>query len=363
MQKLIFLIFALIPFGEVFAQDMLNEEPPPTSETNDVFIAILGDSASENDEKAFNEEVLSSLFKLIRQKNPNAVFFTGNPTLGMTKQNAIAVSGQRNLIVEAPSTDIYGNNWAKKKYVYSSIGYEKQLDSFISFEKQKLGMKIPFYPMMGNFDALGPDSIDIFKDKFNLSSSLVIDFNQLVYTVAIADACFFVIATDRFDIQQNKLVENELTIPILDWLENELKNKSQRYRFLFVLGHQPAFSTTASSGTYSGIDKDTRQRDRFWKLLKDYHVLAYFCSHEHLYDRSYRDGVWQIISGGAGAPLNKRDLLKAFYHFLLLSYPSDPDQESIPLVQVIDGTGKVRDKFELKNQSSAIYQLRISSSQ
>ncbi len=41
----------------------------------------------------------------------------------------------------------------------------------------------------------------------------------------------------------------------------------------------------------------------FWKLLVDYNVPAYFCGHEHLYSRQSVDGVFQIITGSAGAPV------------------------------------------------------------
>lgn len=92
---------------------------------------------------------------------------------------------------------------------------------------------------------------------------------------------------------------------------------------------------------------------------KNNRVVAYFCSHEHLYDRSFRDGVWQIISGGAGGPLNKKDILKAFYHFILLTIPSELGK--FPVVQVIDIQGVVRDEFSLSPiPEQPIFQMRIS---
>jgi len=56
------------------------------------------------------------------------------------------------------------------------------------------------------------------------------------------------------------------------------------------------------------LDQYPATRDRFWSLLHDEGVLAYFCSHTHNYSAVNVDGVWQVDAGhargagDAGAP-------------------------------------------------------------
>jgi hypothetical protein len=85
---------------------------------------------------------------------------------------------------------------------------------------------------------------------------------------------------------------------------------------IFVFGHEPAFpigghlddclpdvgwflKDTSDSSRLIHIE----ERDRFWGMLETYDVDAYICGHEHNYGRQSVDGVYQIVSGGAGAPL------------------------------------------------------------
>jgi hypothetical protein len=53
------------------------------------------------------------------------------------------------------------------------------------------------------------------------------------------------------------------------------------------------------------LDKYPARRDRFWELLRDEGVLAYFCGHTHNYSAVKIDGVWQLDAGhcrGVGDP-------------------------------------------------------------
>jgi hypothetical protein len=55
------------------------------------------------------------------------------------------------------------------------------------------------------------------------------------------------------------------------------------------------------------------------------------------------DGLLQVISGGAGAPLEK-GTDKAFYHFMIMEF----SENSLPKVTVIDIDGKTRDEFMIQ---------------
>jgi Calcineurin-like phosphoesterase len=114
----------------------------------------------------------------------------------------------------------------------------------------------------------------------------------------------------------------------LEWLEKDLaaaQKKGPNHIFVFV--HEPAFPNGGhvpdalwGGGVVEGIEA----RDRFWVAASDAKVTAVFHGHEHNYSRMridastpvHRDGspnpkfknaVWQIIQGAAGAPFYPRD--------------------------------------------------------
>ncbi len=83
----------------------------------------------------------------------------------------------------------------------------------------------------------------------------------------------------------------------LAWLTRELAAARQgRAEHVFVIGHEPAWPVT---GRFSGL----REAAQFWGLLARFGADAYICGHEHLYGRSKRSGVLQVITGGAGGRL------------------------------------------------------------
>ncbi len=47
------------------------------------------------------------------------------------------------------------------------------------------------------------------------------------------------------------------------------------------------------------LNQHPTNRDRFWNLLRDKHVVAYVCGHTHNYSAVQVDGVWQLDAGHA----------------------------------------------------------------
>lgn len=90
--------------------------------------------------------------------------------------------------------------------------------------------------------------------------------------------------------------------PLYRWLINDLELNDKPY--IFIFGHEPAYpqpdmdngrerhmtdSLNKSSTAYN--------RDRFWNLLNDYGVVAYFNGHTHNYSQIKEGSVWQIDTG------------------------------------------------------------------
>ena len=143
------------------------------------------------------------------------------------------------------------------------------------------------------------------------------------------------------------------------WLTNILETQASNYDYVFIVASDPLFSTRAAFGVYEGLDADKSNRDKLWDLLMKYNVRAYFSSGEVVYDRTYRRGGWQIITGGGGTPADYlRDIESTFYHFLLVTLPPDPSKN--PQVSVFDQYGVSPDEFYLTKKPPLIYDYRIS---
>lgn len=331
-------------------------------------VGILGESRSNGmEELSFNQDILTRLFNILDKHDVRLVFFTGNLTFGWTKPNKEVGNGleqdqniehnnNANIIYQkkAPVTD-----WKAKGYIYDPIVFRNQLSQFYALVNSSFSKPIAFYSMMGNHEAIGPNTTEIFKDELNLNKIAQSSGNQLRYTVSIGNAFFAVVPTNYYDSEKQQIVEHSLSTETLTWLGEVLKEAKPNYRYLFVLGHEPAYSSPSIFNTHMDLDNNPEQRDRFWGILKENGVLAYFSSHEHVYDRSNRDGIWQIVSGGGGSPLNEDGQNNhAFFHCLLLSIPQD--EKDVPSVTVFDKDGNTRDYFELTSERQALHQFRIS---
>ncbi len=319
-------------------------------------VAILGNSANNIDNESFNSLRLQKLLRLIRIKAPQAVFFTGNLIYGVRE-----ISGDENNIIEFPPKRSIMHQKAEKDFGVFDIGwFEKQLNQFSQVISQTIGNDIPFYPIPGEFENLGPEAVELFKKHFKLDNAQIFDSKQLAYTVSIDNAFFVLFSTSFFD-DQNHRVRYGILPQTLNWIQTQLQAEKTNYPFKFALGNLPAFSTKASFNIHEGLDTDQRARDSFWRILRENQVLAYFSSKEILFDRTYWYGLWQVNSGGAGATLDYIDEDDmTFYHFVILSIPSNKENDVI--LEVFDEEGFRRDWSVLSQKQPPLFQysFRIS---
>ncbi len=97
-------------------------------------------------------------------------------------------------------------------------------------------------------------------------------------------------------------IDGSITDTVYQWLKTDLESTDKE--LIFIFGHEPAFpqpdeKTGITRHYYESLDEYPQARDRFWQLLKDEGVTAYFCGHTHNYSAVRIDGVWQIESGQA----------------------------------------------------------------
>jgi hypothetical protein len=124
----------------------------------------------------------------------------------------------------------------------------------------------------------------------------------------------------------------------LEWLEQDLKANKQPYTIVF--SHDPAYPVGPHKD--SSLDAYPKERDALWKLFVDYKITAYIAGHEHLYNRSIRNGIYHLVIGTSGSyPYG--GFGGDYYHYATFNTTADGMQ-----VTIIDEVGKQRDQFTLK---------------
>lgn len=315
-------------------------------------VAILGNSFSTYGKEGFNREILANFLSQIKKLKAKAVFFSGNLVNGLQMKPSDEKPGKK---VEK---DITGAPiFEEERFGYDKNTFVDHLDLFYSIVDQILP-DTPFYPVMGDSESVSAEAVELFKSRFNLDFAQVFDSKQLAYDVPLGNALFAVVSTDYFDPATKQKVEGVILPAQFKWLNTLLQKNVGKLPFSFVIGNDPAFSTGGSFGAYEGLDRNVETRNLFWSILREGKVLVYFAGKEALYDRTFRYGVWQIISGGAGAvPDSTWDEGEIFYHFLLLRIPRVTTKD--PIVEVYDKQGQQRDAFKLSRNPFPVYQMQI----
>lgn len=160
--------------------------------------------------------------------------------------------------------------------------------------------------------------------------------------------------------------EGEVTDAQLAWLDRDLSTARTRgARHILVFAHEPAFPNGGHVNDamyYSGrFEPVLDRRRRFWGLLVKHRVLAAFFGDEHNYSRTRVDAdvdptfartVWQVITGGAGAPFYAQDRTVPWadkverfengHHFVMLDIAGDRVS-----LEARDAAGQVRDRAVL----------------
>lgn len=293
-------------------------------------VAILGSGTKHGNETGLYAETLAKVLKRLKEEKPDVVFYTGDLILGLEQSTSVA----------------------------SMHTFEDQLKTFSQLVHTYLGDNIPIHVMMGNHKLVNSEAVSMFREHFRIQDSAPLAAYQLAYVVALGNAQFIVLATGDFERKYAGYQYLLRSMPLLDWLEKTLRSEPDTIKYRFVLGHLPAFSTGYVEGIFRGMDQDVERRNQFWRILQSNGALCYFSSHELLYDRSNRDGVWQVISGGVGNPVDFGDAGNTFIHYCLLMVPKEDTEK--PRLKAVGLSGKVWDDYVLEPTSQPVHQLRIS---
>ena len=261
----------------------------------------------------------------------------------------------------------YGNENKKEEELRDKLRLWKEVASFIMHE-------IPIYTAIGNHDIVmhkvktkcGDFMVDgakkdgtiiygeeIFADEFvNPENSPSPEgpssppYKETAYSFNWGNSHFVFINTEywavypegkKCEIYKSGNLPGKIMKNQLRWIEEDIRRaKISGAKHIFVFGHRPVFPITEqeSSTTEEAKRQIEESRKRLWAIFEKYSVDAAFFGHEHNYSRTIIGNTWQIITGGAGAPLHSikkirypwktkvRALYKG-YHYCIITVKGD----------------------------------------
>jgi len=262
----------------------------------DFRFAVMGDTRGDNSD-GINTRVIKVLLGRIKTEKVDFIIVVGDMITGSVK------------------SDTHENRLKMWKDIIEKYG-------------------IPFYIGVGNHEIESELSENIVRSVFEMPENGPTDLKELVYSFNYEDSHFIMLDTAIFN-NFHAIGETQLR-----WLEEDLERNPGKN--IFVFGHDPAYPVYNHTG--SSLDKYIFQRDGLWSVFKKYNVSAYICGHEHLYNRSVHEGVYQIITGGGGAPITIAKKKGGFYNFLVVDVKLDKPAS----VTVKDINGFVKDSFSIE---------------
>ncbi|HID07716.1 MAG TPA: hypothetical protein EYP10_11295, partial [Armatimonadetes bacterium] len=200
----------------------------------------------------------------------------------------------------------------------------------------KLLSRLPIYPCLGNHERNSPHYFDLF----------VLPGNERFYTFAWSYASFFIL-----DIYFSPCDANSEQY---QWLQTQLANARTPWKFVVL--HSPIYT----SGPHGRLNEQGKPRESQIRLgqelleplFRKYGITAVFSGHDHLYERSFKDGIYYIVTGGGGAPLYHptgdpkqnpySQKVVSVYHYCLITVMRDTVH-----VQAKDINGQVIDEFTI----------------
>ncbi len=172
--------------------------------------------------------------------------------------------------------------------------------------------RVPLLASLGNHEGDSPYYYDYF----------ALRQNERCYSYDIADVHFVVLDSNE-DFREGS--------PQYKWLVADLE-EHRAARWKFVNLHHPVFT----SGGHGSVDSQGRPKQQGIRTAQDvlpdlarrYGIQVVFSGHEHAYERSEKDGVLYIVTGGAGAPFYSdpnrehnpyRKLFRSGLHYCVIS--------------------------------------------
>lgn len=174
--------------------------------------------------------------------------------------------------------------------------------------KDSMGRDFRWYPLVGNHES-DTDSDQVYLKEHIASLPGIVHFGPVhaestMYSFDVEEIHFVCINVYYDGINEfSSWKTNGVSDACYEWIRNDLQETDKEE--ILVFGHVPAFVLRdEDTGMEYQMDSDLslsggnpENRDRFWALLKQHKVIAYFCGHQHSYYSELFDGVYQFNAG------------------------------------------------------------------
>lgn len=207
---------------------------------------------------------------------------------------------------------------------------------------RNLAARIPLFIAIGNheYGGIGCGNPNTWFEKFTAQPG-----NGYYYAFTYGNSRF-IILNQQMGLGCTDIVPGTAQF---DWLLKEFESpdyKAATFHFIFL--HKPPFSDSWSGGYYDG---EPSLRTNLVPLIEKYKIDILFSGHMHGYERGHLNGVYHIITGGAGGSLDDTvykqwphvSIVKYLYHFIEVSVNGNTLD-----FKAIDRNGNVFDSFEIK---------------
>ena len=202
---------------------------------------------------------------------------------------------------------------------------EKEWQKFFEISKQ---IDLPFFPVVGNHEVFASGRGEkLYRDQFLLP-------DERTYYGFRAGGVLFVILDS--EMGRGRIIDEQLS-----WLEDILSSSKERFKLIFI--HRPLFLPIDSLKKGRAMDRYPVERDALHQLFLKTNVKAVFEADDHRYDRTEKDHIVYIITGGGGAPLTSFKERGRFFHYVRIS----AQQERVE-GEVVDLEGRIRDRFMIE---------------
>jgi predicted phosphodiesterase len=202
---------------------------------------------------------------------------------------------------------------------------KKEWQKFFEISKP---IDVPFFPVVGNHEIFANGRGEkLYHEQFDLPG-------EKTYYAFRAGGILFVILDS--ETGKGRIVNEQLS-----WLEETLSSSEERMKLVFI--HRPLFLPADSLKRGRAMDKYPLERDHLHRLFLKAGVKAVFEGDDHRYDRTEKDGILYLITGGGGAPLASFKKRGGFFHYVWISV----QQEKVE-GEVVDLEGRVLDRFMIE---------------
>ena len=201
----------------------------------------------------------------------------------------------------------------------------KEWDAFFEISKS---VQIPFFPVVGNHDVGSTrKGEEIYLRQFLLPDG------KTYYAFEVGNGLFIILDSEKG--------KERITGQQRLWLDHVLSSSRAPIKLVFI--HRPLFPPIDSLKLGRAMDRNPSDRDDLHRLFLRGGVKAVIAADDHRYNRTEKDNILYLISGGGGAPLYALKEDGGYFHYIWLSVQTGKMEG-----EVVDLEGQIRDRFVIE---------------